>query len=756
VPKSYAALKAIERLNALTLPIERDTEGEYLPELPELQPGAIHVVDANMNSGKTYRIGRDWVQRALAAGHHVLVLSPLNALGKQTAKDWGISHIHDQGVTASEQKAFWTALQNRPGVVLCPDSIAKLPQWFWSKPVLLVLDEANQVTEHMCQGNTLKSRYSAVNERLADAARYAIESGGAVVLSEDGIPDRAVKFWQSVSGAESVRCIRHRKQGVPWDCTVYGGSVTLFRARLLSATKQQRILFVTSSQREAKRLHRILEGTGCKVTRIDSETNQQGAFNDFFKAPTEWLQTHRPDVLILSPSAKSGVSIEGGVTAEDAYFDQVWGYFPSLATDTHMQLLGRYRPSVPRLMFMPPFILGSGDESLFTPKAVKQRLQRNLDTVAHLFNCDTDPVAAGLELAILDYLSEALAVSGSQKRIPQPAIITRLEAAGHVVDIEKLEGSDKGISKLWRETQEQIWQDEAQEIAHLTIADDLDKDWARETLDSMESTRENRLIAHKVLWRDEFPGVMFDDLDECYQALCNNYGTMRRGVILQARAENLDATKDGERDAIERNLNGRVRAAHRLPTAYIKAGIIAQMGVLALLDGKSWSNTDKRAIAIKTKALKYRDEIRYYLRLNIKPDQTPSEIANKLIRKLGLETLSISRPGARDAKRDRLYLVEDADNPVRARLLEALRGKLSDSVSTICNKDSELLQIVDTGPPSPPPQGIEGGCWLLGDVVRVASTGVTALIEDITRGLATLGTEAGEILQAPLADLIAT
>jgi len=60
--------------------------------------------------------------------------------------------------------------------------------------------------------------------------------------------------------------------------------------------------------------------------RIDSETNEQGKFKGFFETPDRWLETNQPNILILSPSAKSGVSIEGGVSVEDAYFDSIWGY----------------------------------------------------------------------------------------------------------------------------------------------------------------------------------------------------------------------------------------------------------------------------------------------------------------------------------------------------------------------------------------------------------------------------------------------
>ncbi len=734
-----AALNTIQRYNKLTFPLARATEGEYLPKLPPLIPCVIHVIDATMNTGKTYRIGRDWVQTALGQDKHVLVLSPLNSLGQQTAKDWGILHIHDQGTTGQRQREFWQAAREKPGLVLCPDSISKLPEWFWTKPVVLIVDEGNQVTEHICQGDTLKSRYTAILERIASAAQHAIASGGSIILSEDGIPDRAVRFWQGISGTLAVRCFRHRKQGIPWDCQVYSGKASGFRKRLLDAISDgQRILFVTASQREAKRLNHILEGQ-CKVTRIDSETNESGAFNLFFKDPNQWLQINQPDVLILSPSAKSGVSIEGRVTVEEAYFTEVWGYFPALSTDTHLQLLGRYRPPVPRKIFVPPFINGTADEALGNPRAIKKRLNANLSTLARLFDISTgDHKLEGIEVAIVEYLTQTRSVSGSQKSIAQEALIARLEASGHWVTSEVLKAHEH-TTQLWQLTQEEIWQEEAIEIAEATPEEAHTLDWAHRTLDSNESSREARLIAYKVLWREEFPGVLFDEAEECYEALCKDYGALRRGVLLQARAENLEAVKQSDRATVESLLSSSIRTPHRLPKTYIKAAIIAKLGLLDMLDGTSWSNADKRAIALKQMALCYVDEIRYWLQLNINPDQTPCEIVNKLMKRLGLEVVSIGRPGGRIQKRGRVYSVPDLENSVRLKLLGAVKEKLSQSVSTISNKDQNpSIQIADTPKSSPSEPTGNGDSWQMGDLVRFGYTLGDWVIERIEGAIATL------------------
>ena len=53
-----------------------------------------------------------------------------------------------------------------------------------------------------------------------------------------------------------------------------------------------------------------------------------------------------------------------------------------------------------------------------------------------------------------------------------------------------------------------------------------------------------------------------------------------------------------DRRIVESMLSRSLRAPHRLPKTYVKAAIIAKLGVLNILDGTPWSNHDPRAIAI--------------------------------------------------------------------------------------------------------------------------------------------------------------
>ena len=514
-------------------------------------------------------------------------------------------------------------------------------------------------------------------------------------MAEDGIADRAIKFMETLSQAKTVRVFRHQRKQQPWDCRMYvGNKPSGFRASCLRAIANgKRIIYVASSQHEAERMERAIQSKFEKaVTRIDGDTNENGQFIQFFNDPDTWITEHQPDVLILSPSAKSGISIEV------SHFDEVWGYFSSLSSDVHWQLLGRYRLPVPRHIYCPKFINSSTDEAFMNPYRAKRKYHQTARAMATGFHIEElitgteqDETLVRIEDAMMDYYSHQVAVAGAQKAIAYDYLFQRLQRAGHhVVEADMV--FDKDISELWKQVQDQIWIDQAELTSALSIEPENTVDWAHASLNGVNSSRTERLRARKVLWREEFPGVLFDDFDECYEGLCMDHGAMRRGVRLQARAENLEATAIIDKERAEKLLSMDVKALHRLPKELARARLIANTGVLSLLDGTPYQDGDKRVSTIKAAALKWKSEIYYWLRLTINSTQSGIEICHKLLKKIGIgmdkseqpgAIKLVGRPGRRGERRARIYWVDLGYSPVRQRLLKAARQKLSGVVSTV-------------------------------------------------------------------------
>ena len=663
---------------------------------------------------------------------------------------------------------------------MCLDSIHRLPGWVGEIPLTIVLDEANQVADGATNGDTLGDRQSDILKRFTTLAEHAIKTG-AIVLAEDEVPDRCINFIKTLSLASNVGAIKHRRKQQPWDATLYGGPQSSgFRARLIDAAGRERLLFVTSSQREGKRLERVMrkKSPSKKVVRVDSETNEGNNLVikvgdrriSFFDNPDTWISEVQPDILILSPSAKSGLSITAVENLMDQmppYFKSVWGYFPALGGDTHWQMLSRYRLPVPRHIYVPPFIQSNSDEALISARRARQRYlsdAKGLSAALELSemleaNSEEQERYTRIQNAVLDYRAEQAEVQGAMKKIAYEYLRQRLERAGHNVT-EEIAGTDKETSQLWRETQDEIWQDEAVEFAALDLDNTHTEDWANRTLNSNDSTRVNRLRARKVLYRAEFPGVLFDDASECYEALMLDYGAMRRGVRLQAKCQNLEAAKAIDRDRVSKLLEKDIKVFHRLPKDYVRAYLLSQLGILDLLDGSEYHNQDPRAIAIKENALKWSSEIYYRLRLQIKPDQTPIEICNKLLRKFGLEinkpdrpgAIQVSQPGGRNARGDRHYRVDLDYSPVRKRLLEAFQRKLSESVHTICIDPNTNIQIACTetnSPPEAPPNKVSGPGLAVGAVVRWGTSLGDWTITALDGALATIHQVSGWAQNSP-------
>lgn len=712
--RTQKAIENIDKNNRLTYPVERATEGEYLPVLPEIKQEAIHVLSATMNSGKTRRIGQDYVKSWTDRNGLVLVLTPINNLGRQAASDWDLPHIHDYATDRDSQSALWSEVNHLGGVVMCGESLHRIPEWFWDKPVLLIMDEANQIIESLTGGNTLGSRYSLIIEKLASACRRAIETG-AIVLSEDGIPDRAVKFVQTLSESQQIRVFTHRKILEPWDTILFSGHINGFREKFISGVRDgERRIYVTASQREAEKMDRAiqLQAPDLKVVRIDSKTNQEGRFTAFFEKPDQWLQDNQPDVLILSPSAKSGVSIEGGIAVENAYFSEVWGCFPALGTDTHMQMLGRYRPSVPRRVLCPKFIMKSSDESITSAFFLRKQLNQNASTLAAGYGLanlleERDELQATIEGAVLEYISVAKAVSGSQKQIAHQALAMRLERSGHNVQSDRKCEPDPKWAKFFKGIREMLWDEEAAGIAGAKVAPLIHTiEWARRTLDGLDTTLEIRTIARKVLWRDEFPGMAFDDVSQCFNALTLDYGAMAKGASLQARAENLEASAVADKEITKQILSGNIRALHLLPKKHIQALLIQKSGVLDLLEGFEYDSDHPTCQAVKDFALQNRNNIYYWLRLNIQKTQSAVTICHKLLKKMGIVRqrendviqqgliLMVGQFGSRD-DRDEVFRIETnpRGNYTRWQLLNASRSKLSGTVQPTCIEEDTTLQV---------------------------------------------------------------
>lgn len=693
-------LELIHRLKTLSIKPDRDTTGDYLPSLPaEIPIGSITLIDANMGSGKSYTGINDVVRHWIKNGGNVLRLDPLLSLGAQGATLSNIPHSSDYDLSDPESYAiFCHDISARHGAAICFNSLHRIPDWFLiDRPLLLVLDEVNQGLDYLIQGGTLGSKQGDVLDRFSEICLLTLVKG-AILAAEAGIQPRAVELLKKLSGSENICYFKHYRENAKWEVRVGSGRLDGFMTRFLfEIDESQRYLVCTDSQRSAKKIHHRLAQRfpEKRIVRVDSETNREGLFNKLFDNPDSWLEQVKPDFLIVSPSMKTGVSInwEG--------FTAVYGFFAggSINPDGWMQMLGRYRPPVPRIVCVPHFVQTQGYQSLLSPRRVSQKLQSNRQGYLNHFAIEAlsevDPVRASTLNGAQEYYAEMVTLDGAEFAICKEYLISALTQAGHKVETKDFV-NDLSEASVLKQIQIAIDFEDAEQIARLEAYETVDK--AKKILAS-ECSRENEIAAEKTLWREAFPGITFNKVEDCFWILTVNRGSLGRGAQMQAAIENLAATKELDRESAKAILTDEFGMAHQLPKSHLRAKLLQMSGVMQFADlGVELSKDDPRCKAIQQWAVTHKQDLRFYFGITVAKEYIDSsgktkhgviEVCGKLLKKIGLK-LKVIRQVGRRGQQIRIYRtfldrVDDDMQSVaaeyRKRALTAARERLQQIVT---------------------------------------------------------------------------
>ncbi len=706
----------IRRLKTLQITPDRDTTGDYLPPLPpEILISSITVLAANTGAGKSTRVREDLIQAWIRSGGRVLVLSMLNSLGKQIAKDAVIPHIANY--KENQYSAFLRDISEANAAAGCIDSFPRIPDWFLSeKPLMIVLDEVNQFFDHTIGGATLGSKQPEIIDRFYDTCLLCGQTG-AIVVAEAEVYSHSLEMLQGRSGANQIRYFKHHRDSEPWQVKIGSGRLDGFVNKILLDAlegagngESKRFLIPTDSQAGGERVERRLrrEFPGKKIVRIDSKTNRGGAFDGFSDDPKAWLEQNQPDFLIISPSIKTGVSItwEG--------FDGVYAYFVgAIDPDGWIQMIGRYRPPVPRFICVPHFVQTSGDESLMMPRTVDRRLNQNRAAFSNHFAIaalfETDDCKIQNRLAAEKYYAAMCALRGAQKAIARDYFISVLTEVGHTIEIEEW-GTCSDEAAILRLIKEEIEREDSAKFADSPKCDSIED--AKKLLAS-DCSLEDEIKAKKTLRCQEFPGRDFDNPEECYWILIRDRGNIGRGAQRQAGMENLAASKELDREQVEAICSNELGMSHRLPKQHIRAVLLKQSGILDFADrGSELRNSDKRCIAIQQWAVQHAKQLRYYFGFTIAAEytdsqgrkrHTPIDVCGKLLGAIGL-TIKTARSEGKRGNQERVYAI--AIDRVRDEDQETA-WKFRDMALAAARERLNLIVPIDIPAPKTQPESAE-------------------------------------------------
>jgi hypothetical protein len=343
--------------------------------------------------------GKTEVLKALGAwarkyGLELIFIGYRNNLLRQTC-----DRIPDLYHVGDEDKVFLDSDYHK---AICHHSAGLIdPSQMANKIVILdecVSDLSDMLTSKLTAGRR-KDGTDSRQVRLAHIEELIKHSHGVVAL-DAYLSDTELDFLRKLRSFDFVHKLEniYRNQ---MNVRIVNQKSTLTRAILDDALTGTNLLITATTQKHCENLEKSLIRIGIPETnicRIDGTTDRDDTVGLFFRNPKAYLEEYRPQIVILSPTAESGISIDlAGYFTTHYHF-----HLGNLGILSGLQFLGRYRDfSAPRVIYCErQGRIHDGNSSSFT-KWVKDEFDRQVHEDMDLVFMLLDKGAADEAMKIL-------------------------------------------------------------------------------------------------------------------------------------------------------------------------------------------------------------------------------------------------------------------------------------------------------------------------------------------------------------------
>ena len=552
----------------------------------------------------------------------------------------------------------------------CVDSLLAIdPDAF--KGCDLVLDEVCQVLRHLLTSSTCNQQ--GKRPVLLMRFRQLIQSARRVILADADLDDSALRYIQQLRGEVDTAkpfLIRNDYQALGYTVRfIQAPDSSSITGELLRDLKNGlRIYIATDSKRGSKRIHRLLKELKGQLPNllINSETSGGETERAFMENPDRHLATFIIQAVTASPSAATGLSIEGN------HFDKVYGlFYGASSTDAEMaQALDRVRAPVPRVVWCAKYgrsFSKAGRET--SPKQLRSLLKQKTQANTLLIRASLSEVSYS-NLGSYDweadphihYWSQIEAQRNRSMWHLRTALKVRLMHEGHQVEPVTL-GKDQKAHTLLKEARDDMKVEQALSVA---AADNITATEAK-LLEQMENLEPEQRLSLQKFKMAEFYCVPIEDV-EADMVFADNGGRRRGQLLNLERMLSPETANDADVRALERQ--GQWQQGYTpwdLSNATLKREIRKRLGLDAYLQlGKSW---DGESLAqFKATALKYAPQIKAALNFTVKPELNAVQILNQLLEQMGLVCLK-SHP-RRNGGRVRVYELDPVVYQQQLEILE--------------------------------------------------------------------------------------
>jgi hypothetical protein len=355
------------------------------------KPGAntIGFYKGGLGRGKTTRL-KSWVKEWRESVEDVgfICLGYRNTLLLQLCEQLGFYHLHDKEAPLMKSDP-------NAGIALCVDSLWRFnPEDFDDK--IIILDELKSVIKHLLHSPTVKNR-----DKILNLFDEAIRRSRQVICLDGLMADWCVDYLKTIAPDKVIIKAENTYQGKKPLINLLLGTIDAFdekkRVKVDDRSPWFRYLLDESavpvvcsdSQALIEALDNIFTERGLDVLRIDSKTVPEDYVKDFLKDCNAYIEKRKPDVLLYTPSAESGVD----VSIPD-YFTQHFGFFFGvLDVDGILQMLGRIRDDITKFVWCKSFVSESEKQHSKSPFADVIEKSINELLITDISTSITDPEA---------------------------------------------------------------------------------------------------------------------------------------------------------------------------------------------------------------------------------------------------------------------------------------------------------------------------------------------------------------------------
>jgi hypothetical protein len=462
---------------------------------------------AGLGRGKTTRL-RKWVRSWQEEGKGFICLGYRNTLLLQLCEKLGFYHLHENDSAL---------MRNDPsgGIALCVDSLWRFrPEEFDGK--VLILDEVMSVLRHLLHSPTVKGR-----DNILELFQEALNRANQVICLDGCMADWAVKYLHELAPGKKIIRAENTFQGDKPTINFLLGTVDI-KEEVRKNDRSPWLHYLlndspvpagcSDSQVFIESLDNLLTEQGLKVLRIDSKTVSEEHVREFLKDCNAYIETHKPDLVLYTPSAESGldVSIQGYFTHHFAFF------FGVLGVDAILQMLGRIRDAkCTKFVWVREWVAQSEQTHSKSPfankvgQAIEQMLYQDItDTVSGI---DRDQDIVDKLLTIIqdsknphfEASNQIQAIANYEKSNLRECVLESLKASGYPIRLCTLNPSEDAREKVKAATEATKRQNchdifTAEKIA-TNLADDLSK--------KFDARWEDRAKVIQASYRSRLPGI---------------------------------------------------------------------------------------------------------------------------------------------------------------------------------------------------------------------------------------------------------